>query len=552
MASYKHSGKLGDLIYALPAIRAAGGGSLYINVSGDSLGLVGFNAIRPLLESQTYISEVRIWEGEPVQSDLDMFRAVSGGRGNLVSMHLEAMGLPPGIDFDPWLSVPPGALAHQCRVLMARSQRSRLDDFWVAAYTRYRNDCAFVGTGSEHAEFERRFGPIQYHPTKDLLELAQLISQSELFVGTQSCPYAIATGLGCRAVLEVDVDAPNCLFHRPGARYVSSSRHVRKVSSDGLFGVECRDVATLPEREWGHWVPNQLHPASLGGTSVIVLTYNSEATIRSCLEAVIADLRSDDEVILVDNCSTDQTVSIVDAMQQPIRVIQNSENLGFSAGCNVGIRQSRGRFVALLNPDVIVQPGWLEDMEGRFTDPSIGAVGPVSDNVGGFQFVSYHLNPNDTRPGDCLELAAAVRASHAGRSMLTRILIGFCLLVPREVLNKVGLLDEDLFLGSDDLEFSLRLRTLGYQLLIARDVFVHHVGGASFAQLEGGQKAEFLRQSTRALVRKLATAYEPKALPTSMELWDADFIPDEIMIECLRDTHPGAVSAILESEGKHS
>jgi O-antigen biosynthesis protein len=271
----------------------------------------------------------------------------------------------------------------------------------------------------------------------------------------------------------------------------------------------------------------RLGPASTEGTSIVVLTFNSRSTIRDCLAGVLETMDERDELILVDNASTDGTqteLRRLSAGDERVRTILLEQNLGFSAGCNVGLGQSRGQTLALLNPDTVVFPGWLEALRRRLDDPLVGATGPLSDYVSGDQFVGHHL-PRNRRSGlSREELSLLVQRLHQGRSLETRLLIGFCVMFRREVLHRVGLLDEDLFLGSEDLEISWRLRTHGYRLLAALDVFVHHEGGASFASARPAQVRRLLGQSTEALRRKLKAAYRPRPVPPSRDLFGCDIL----------------------------
>ncbi len=97
----------------------------------------------------------------------------------------------------------------------------------------------------------------------------------------------------------------------------------------------------------------------------------------------------------------------------------------------------------------------------------------------------------------------------------------------RADLDRFGLFDEEMILGSEDLELSWRLRCFGRRLLIAKDVFVHHAGGKSFASLPSQAVQNMLTQSSQALVRKLHRCYPKGAQVTALELWDVDFLPCE-------------------------
>ncbi|NOX19353.1 MAG: glycosyltransferase, partial [Chlorobi bacterium] len=97
----------------------------------------------------------------------------------------------------------------------------------------------------------------------------------------------------------------------------------------------------------------------------------------------------------------------------------------------------------------------------------------------------------------------------------------------RETINRIGGLDEELFLGNDDLELSWRLRLFGYKLLIAVDTFVAHVGQESFKSLEEEKQDELARQSSNSLFAKLQKYYGKNDVPEPIRLWGIDwFKPD--------------------------
>ncbi|HLO97997.1 MAG TPA: glycosyltransferase [Fimbriimonas sp.] len=249
--------------------------------------------------------------------------------------------------------------------------------------------------------------------------------------------------------------------------------------------------------------------------SVVIVTYNSQGWITKCLDSVIPTLGNHDEVIVVDNASQDETIKCV-PKNSKVKVIANKENIGYAPAANVGISASKGEFITLLNPDARVSPGWLEGLSSRLTD-GIAAVGPVSDNVGGAQFIGHYLEPG--HPTE--KLSAEMKRRFSSQQLETKLIMGMCVMVPRKVFDETGLLDEGLFLGADDLEHSWRLRELGYKLSIGLDVFVHHAGQKSFDTRDRSEVSELVAKSDAHLMRKLATYYGDK-LPTSHQLWDCD------------------------------
>jgi GT2 family glycosyltransferase len=257
--------------------------------------------------------------------------------------------------------------------------------------------------------------------------------------------------------------------------------------------------------------------------SVVVTTYNSMRTIGPCVQSVLRNLGLFDELILVDNASRDGTQEVLRQIAEVdprVKVVLNNKNLGFSGGTNAGIRASSGEFVVLLNPDTEVTPGWLARLRAHFADPKVAAVGPTSDTVAGLQKVELHMPHGAAGNFTYDSIAEALNRANARRAVETKLLIGFCMMLRRSALEEMGLLDEELFLGMDDLDLSWRLRLSGYRLLIATDVFVHHEGQVSFKSEPSETVRKLNQDSTDALARKLLAHYGPGNVPTSYDLWD--------------------------------
>ncbi|MDH7602118.1 MAG: tetratricopeptide repeat protein, partial [Armatimonadota bacterium] len=191
------------------------------------------------------------------------------------------------------------------------------------------------------------------------------------------------------------------------------------------------------------------------------------------------------EVIVVDNGSTDGTK---DYLQQWVsqtdnrRVITNSDNLGFARGNNLGIAHAKGRYVVLVNNDVVVTPGWLERLLAcAARDDSIGIVGAVTNAVSGPQYVDQALYDIDSLIG-LDDFAQEWADKHRGQRIPVVRVVGFCMLIKKSVIDTIGGLDDRFGLGNfEDDDFCLRAAVAGFRLMIARDCFVHHYGSRTFA-----------------------------------------------------------------------
>ena len=274
-------------------------------------------------------------------------------------------------------------------------------------------------------------------------------------------------------------------------------------------------------------------------TSIIILTHNQLEYTRKCIESIFKYTKGPIELIVVDNGSTDGTVKylesliggrktedgeqraevgkrtdgwmdggldgkgIVDSLigglddsgkdggqkseigdrksEVRIKIIKNSENLGFAAGNNQGIAAARGDYILLMNNDIVVTPGWLERMIlCAERDPKIGIVGPMSNCVTGPQLIN-EVTYNKTNLKGLNDFAAEISNKYAGKSKQFLHVVGFCMLIKRVVIDKIGGLDEIYGTGNlEDADFCLRATLAGFGSWRVEDCFIHHFGSRTF------------------------------------------------------------------------
>lgn len=227
-----HSGDFGDIIYALPTIRALGGGKLIIGPSTRwktrlKMTQEHVEMLQPLLRLQPYIHGVEFWIDPPSDIDIDLnqFREYlmveadnirkGAQRMNLAEIQLYTFKLPLKESEQAWLMVDKSETIPDRPVLIHRSPRWRNFDFpWPKVMKRHAHHACFVGLESEYSAFVNDYGFLPYRATSHLLELARLISGCRLYIGNQSLPYAICEGLKKNSLLEVWPEGPNCIFKR--------------------------------------------------------------------------------------------------------------------------------------------------------------------------------------------------------------------------------------------------------------------------------------------------------------------------------------------------
>ena len=203
--------------------------------------------------------------------------------------------------------------------------------------------------------------------------------------------------------------------------------------------------------------------------SVVIVSYNVRDYLENCLQSVSRALEGiEGEVFVVDNHSDDDSVEAVRSQYPWVRLIENQENMGFSRANNIAIRESRGEYVLLLNPDTIVEEATLREVL-RFMEehPKAGGAGVMMHNADG------SLAPESRRAlptpwVSCLKMLGFTKRyymSHLPWDQPGRIEVisgAFCFL-RKKALDEVGLLDEDFFMYGEDIDLSYRLMKGGWE-----------------------------------------------------------------------------------------
>jgi GT2 family glycosyltransferase len=229
--------------------------------------------------------------------------------------------------------------------------------------------------------------------------------------------------------------------------------------------------------------------------SILIVNYNTRELTLNCLRSVLeSDTSYEFEVIVIDNSSKDDSVAQIQRHFPQVQLIANDRNVGFAKANNQGINIAKGRYILLLNSDTIVQKDTLETML-RFMDehPQVGAGGckvvlpdgsldkackrgfptPSASFYYAFgiaklfpshprfnQYQLSHLDPDDEYPVDCL--------------------VGAFMLVRREAIEQVGLLDEEFFMYGEDIDWCYRMKQAGWQIYYyPRTQIIHYKGASS-------------------------------------------------------------------------
>jgi GT2 family glycosyltransferase len=261
------------------------------------------------------------------------------------------------------------------------------------------------------------------------------------------------------------------------------------------------------EQTWAHRVHDLVQGVGAlpePRVSVIVVTYNNLDLTKGCLRSL--ELYSDYanlEIIVVDNASADGTPAYLRAWAaagKDRQLVLNPDNRGFAAANNQGLAMASGAFLVMLNNDTHVTPGWIATLVAHLQHaPTLGMIGPVTNNIGNEARID--INYDDME--GMLHAAADYTTRHAGLLTPLRTAAFFCVMMSREVYEKVGPLDEAFGIGFfEDDDYCRRVEQAGWSIACADDVFIHHNLSASFNKLK--------QETRQALFEQNKVTYEAK------------------------------------------
>ena len=209
--------------------------------------------------------------------------------------------------------------------------------------------------------------------------------------------------------------------------------------------------------------------------SIIVLNYNAWELLVNCINSLKKSSYTNLEIIVVDNISSDNSQKKCKERFPEIKLIQNNENLGYCGGNNVGIKDAKGEFIVILNPDTIVQPNCINELISAYNKFGVGLYQPKI----------LSLNEEDViqSTGNMLHVFGFGFARGKGNKVVDKVeeiekigyASGTCLFTSREVFDKIGLLDEFLFLYHDDLDLGWRAAQIGINSYYVPKSKIFHV-----------------------------------------------------------------------------
>ena len=250
--------------------------------------------------------------------------------------------------------------------------------------------------------------------------------------------------------------------------------------------------------------------------SIIIVNWNTSGLLVRCLQAVydtIGDL--DNEVIVVDNASTDDSATAVCQAFPQVRLIRNEQNIGFSQANNQAIRLAEGRYYLLLNTDAFVNEGALQTLV-KFMDeyPDNGAAGcRLYYEDGSLQRSATSFPTLATELWQALWLDRLFpRHPVFGKYWMTYwdfndvrevdSVIGACMILRREAIDEVGLFDENYFMYSEEVDLCYRLKQAGWKVRFTPRATGTHIWGGTSRRIQGEKTFLRLYESRTRFFRK--------------------------------------------------
>jgi len=250
---------------------------------------------------------------------------------------------------------------------------------------------------------------------------------------------------------------------------------------------------------------------------IIVPVWNQPEFTRECIEHVMENTAFPYRLILVDNASAAETRDYLEGLKDKknvdIALIKNKENLGFIKAVNQGLKISDAPYVCVLNNDTLPASGWLSELvEFAEKHSDVGLLNPL---CGG------HIQRNMT----VNEYASFISASNKNKYMEMNQCQGFAMLIKRDLIEKIGRLDEKFGMGGfDDTDYSMRAHLAGYRSVCVYSSYVYHREHVSFDSM--GDRKKIQAESEKRYFgkwphhRRVAVIFSVSKKTTENEIWN--------------------------------
>lgn len=253
--------------------------------------------------------------------------------------------------------------------------------------------------------------------------------------------------------------------------------------------------------------------------SIIITNYNGEAYLEKCLASIYQQTFADLEIILVDNNSSDGSIRLVRQKFPQVEIIENKENYGFAGGNNIGFRHSKGDFILILNNDTVLEKDTIENLVESFDKiDNLGVVQPKILLMGGENKLD-ECGAFLTSTGFLYHYGIYRNADleKYNRKFPVYSVKGACMLIRREVIEEVGLFDDDFFCFFEETDFCHRVWLAGYECWYYPKSVMHHaLGGTTLRQRASLIQYHSFKNRICSLIKNLSFLELFKILPVHL------------------------------------
>ena len=244
--------------------------------------------------------------------------------------------------------------------------------------------------------------------------------------------------------------------------------------------------------------------------SIIILNYNAGKLLEDCVESVLNSNYKNIEIIVVDNVSSDDSHKLCKEKFPKINLIENSKNFGYCEGNNIGVKNSQGSFIIILNPDTLVEPNWINELISAFKTFGEGLYQP--------KILSLYEKNILQSTGNMINLFGFGFALDKGlvdKNKITQsrdigYASGTCLFTKKSTFEKIGFFDPFIFLYHDDLDLGWRARQIGIKSYYVPNSIIYHAESYSlkwsekkFFWLERNRKFCLLTHYSKSTYKKM-------------------------------------------------
>ena len=248
--------------------------------------------------------------------------------------------------------------------------------------------------------------------------------------------------------------------------------------------------------------------------SIIIIHRNGFNRLKSVIDSALKAFESCDEIIIVDNASTDNSISQISKIYPNIQIIKNKFNSGYGHAANQGINSGKGKYFLICNNDITLPLNIFKDLEELFLKESrAGIISGQQTNLEG-----EIIRTSSKKPSLLSEFDGIGRIDHnkdPDKITDVGILRGACLGVKKEMIEEIGAYDEDFFFYFEDTEWCIRAHKNSWKVILHPKIKIPHIGGSSSSELYSKSRIEFYR--SRIIFWKKIF---PKPIVVLLYLWN--------------------------------